>query len=254
MIRKVIVAAVFAGLAALPGAALAQDPDTAAPTVTVATPLEGASYRQGTPVTAAYVCEDPSGVAQCEGTVANDAPIDTSQPGNFVFTVTARDTAGNATTVTRNYSVTPVDGPVEGDTPATLTLTLGPSASFDAFVPGLAREYVATLAATVLSTADNAALTVTDPGTPAPGHLVNGPRWLADPLRAAGASANEVAHPGTEGAVGTPAAPLTLLTYSGPVTNDVATLTFKQTIGETEPLRTGSYSKTLTFTLSTTAP
>jgi hypothetical protein len=32
------------------------------------------------------------------------------------------------------------------------------------------------------------------------------------------------------------------------------TLTFKQSIGANEGLRTGTYSKTLTFTLSTTAP
>ena len=43
-------------------------------------------------------------------------------------------------------------------------------------------------------------------------------------------------------------------TYSGPVSNDPVTITFKQAIGATEPLRTGAYTKTLTFTLSTTAP
>ena len=32
------------------------------------------------------------------------------------------------------------------------------------------------------------------------------------------------------------------------------TITFKQTIGANEPLRTGAYAKTLTFTLSTTNP
>ena len=32
------------------------------------------------------------------------------------------------------------------------------------------------------------------------------------------------------------------------------TITYKQSIGRTEALRTGSYSKTLTFTLSTTTP
>ena len=32
------------------------------------------------------------------------------------------------------------------------------------------------------------------------------------------------------------------------------TLTFMQTIGENDALRTGAYTKTLTFTLSTTRP
>ena len=35
---------------------------------------------------------------------------------------------------------------------------------------------------------------------------------------------------------------------------DAVTIAFKQTIGANEPLRTGSYTKTLTFTLSTTNP
>ena len=39
---------VLVGTAALPGVALAQDPDTTQPTVTIATPLEGAEYTKGT--------------------------------------------------------------------------------------------------------------------------------------------------------------------------------------------------------------
>jgi hypothetical protein len=54
--------------------------------------------------------------------------------------------------------------------------------------------------------------------------------------------------------VGSSAAPLNLLSYSAPVSADLVTLTFKQSIGASEGLRTGSYGKTLTFTLSTTAP
>jgi hypothetical protein len=50
------------------------------------------------------------------------------------------------------------------------------------------------------------------------------------------------------------ATPLTLLTYPGPVANDAVSLQFQQTIGSTDPLRTGQYAKTLTFTLSTTTP
>ena len=43
-------------------------------------------------------------------------------------------------------------------------------------------------------------------------------------------------------------------TWNAPVSNAVSTLLFTQAIGATDPLRTGSYSKTLTFTLSTTTP
>jgi hypothetical protein len=54
--------------------------------------------------------------------------------------------------------------------------------------------------------------------------------------------------------VGGSANPTSVLTYNAPKSNDQVTMTFKQTIGRTEALRTGSYSKTLTFTLSTTTP
>ena len=43
-------------------------------------------------------------------------------------------------------------------------------------------------------------------------------------------------------------------TYSAPVSNDVATIAFTQHIGANDALRTGTYAKTLTFTLSTTTP
>ena len=38
------------------------------------------------------------------------------------------------------------------------------------------------------------------------------------------------------------------------VRNDSVDVEFKQLVKSTDPLRTGSYSKTLTFTLSTTNP
>jgi hypothetical protein len=136
---------------------------------------------------------------------------------------------------------TVVEGGVGGTVPATLALTLGNAASFGAFTPGVAREYTASTTATVTSTAGDAALSVADPSTTAPGRLVNGSFALAQPLEASG---------------GGPFAPLaaTLRTFTGPVSNDTTDVTFRQRIGASEPLRTGSYAKTLTFTLSTTAP
>jgi len=38
------------------------------------------------------------------------------------------------------------------------------------------------------------------------------------------------------------------------VSNDVTTVAFKQAIGAGDALRTGTYAKTLTYTLTTTAP
>jgi hypothetical protein len=130
-----------------------------------------------------------------------------------------------------------VNADVTGSAPATLSLTLGNPASFGAFTPGVARTYTANQTATVTSTAGDAALTVSDPGTNAPGHLVNGAFALAQPLM-----------------IGGSALPAVAKTYAGPVSNDAATVTFTQAIGANDPLRTGTYSKTLTFTLSTTNP
>ena len=42
--------------------------------------------------------------------------------------------------------------------------------------------------------------------------------------------------------------------WSGPVSNDTFPIAFKQSIGALEPLRTGPYSASVTFTLSTTMP
>ena len=73
---------------------------------------------------------------------------------------------------------------------------------------------------------------MSDPSTVAPGHLVNGAFSLPQPLQGLGV----------------------VKTDAAPVSNDVVTVTFKQAIGASDALRTGTYAKTLTFTLSTTSP
>ncbi len=65
-----------------------------------------------------------------------------------------------------------------------------------------------------------------------PGHLMNGSFALTDPLQVTFSKAS----------------------WTGPVTNDAVTIGFKQHVNASEALRTGSYAKTLTFTLSTTMP
>jgi carboxypeptidase T len=172
---------------------------------------------------------------------------------SYTLTCTAPDGTlleTNKVTLARGATVSMslcTQGTVGGTVPATLSLTLGPAASFGSFVPGLARDYDASTSATVTSTAGDATLSVADPSATAPGHLVNGSFALAQPLKAA---ASHLGSPlGTLTAV-----PTTLLTYSAPVSNDAVTLAFRQSIGASEPLRTGTYAKTLTFTLSTTTP
>jgi len=108
------------------------------------------------------------------------------------------------------------------------------------------------MTATTVSTAGDAALSVADADATAPGRLKNGAFTLAQPVRAAATSPTGTGS--APAAVGGSASPTSLLTYAGPVSNDPVTMAFKQAIGANDALRTGTYSKTLTFTLSTTNP
>jgi subtilisin family serine protease len=142
-------------------------------------------------------------------------------------------------------SATSVGGTVGGTVPATLSLSLGSFASFGQFTPGVTNTYTTTANATVTSTAGDATLSVVDPDTVHPGRLVNGQYAMTQPLKAN-------AKGGPFGTVSN--SPLALLTYGGPVTNDVVGIGLQQPVASTDPLRTGNYAKTLTFTLSTTTP
>jgi predicted acyl esterase len=119
------------------------------------------------------------------------------------------------------------EGGVSGTVPATLALTLGAPASFGPFTPGVERTYTASTTADVVSTAGDAALSVSDPG-----HLANGAFTLPQPLQVDIAPAS----------------------WTQPVSHATPAITFTQKIGANDPLRTGTYSRTLTFTLSTTNP
>ena len=183
------------------------------------------------------------------------------EDGNSTYTPTAADVGktihcalvadiGGATvwkTAKAPEIVVAATQPVGGTVPATMSLTLGTPAAFGNFLPGVARDYDASTTATTVSSAGDATLSVSDPSATAPGHLVNGTAALTLPLRAR-------AKDGAFAAVGGSAAPTPLWTYATPVFTDVATVDFRQTIPTGEPLRTGTYAKTLTFTLSTTQP
>lgn len=160
--------------------------------------------------------------------------------------------AGYASDPSCGIFKTSADGDVGGSVAPTLALALGAPGSFGNFVPGVGATYNASTTASVISSAGEGQLSVSDPSTTATGRLVNGTFALPQPLEAMAASSA-----GTGGAfapLSTSGAPLGLLTYSGPVSNDAVTLSFRQAIGANDALRTGTYAKTLTFTLSTTAP
>jgi hypothetical protein len=81
--------------------------DRTPPTITFASPADGATYTLGQQVFASFACDDHngSGINSCKGNVADGAPIDTSTYGTKTFTVTAYDRAGNITRETHTYSV-----------------------------------------------------------------------------------------------------------------------------------------------------
>ena len=75
---------------------------------------DGAVYERGQSVIADFSCRDEvggSGLASCVGTVADGSPVGTSALGSHSFTVTARDVAGNTSSVTHRYTVVDVTDP-----------------------------------------------------------------------------------------------------------------------------------------------
>jgi beta-glucosidase len=144
-------------------------------------------------------------------------------------TVWAGDASDNLplSATTAPLSATSTSGTVGGTVPATLALTLGSAPTFGAFTPGVDKTYTTTSSADVVSTAGDATLSVSGPA-----HLTNGAFSLADPVGVTFSKS----------------------TWSAPVSHDPVTINYSQHIGANEALRTGSYSTTLTFTLSTTTP
>jgi len=145
--------------------------------------------------------------------------------------------------------------PIGGNVPTLLSLTLSPTGTFGTFQPATAATYNQTVGATIVSTAGNAALTVADTNAGAPGRLVNGTFALSQPLQVNASEAPANTSSAFTPLSATAGAPTTLLTFNGPTAGTVnATIGLRQTIAANEVLRAGTYSKTLTFTLSTTQP
>ncbi|MDA0184496.1 M6 family metalloprotease domain-containing protein [Solirubrobacter phytolaccae] len=163
-------------------------------------------------------------------------------------TLTAKSESDPSKTVSATCTTT--GGTVGGSVPATLALNLGTPASFGAFTPGAQKDYYASTKATVISTAGDATLSVADPSAVATGHLVNGAFSLPEALQASAALGDTPGN--TYTAVS--GSPLTLFSWAAPTSNADVAVGFKQPIKANDALRTGTYAKTLTFTLSTTNP
>ena len=100
--------------------------DDTAPTITIARPVEGATYSRGDDIAADFSCSDVggSGLESCAGTVANGDRIDTSTLGTKTFTVEATDNAGNESSQEISYVVVDATAPS-----ATATVTPEPNAA-----------------------------------------------------------------------------------------------------------------------------
>ena len=152
------------------------------------------------------------------------------KPSGHVLEHRAVDKNGNVGTASSVTLAVDTPGSAGGTVPATLSLTLGGPASFGAFTPGIAKSYSASTTALVTSTAGDATLSVSNESHPT--HLMNGTFSLPQALVVSGVPR----------------------VWNGPVSNDSFPIGFTQAIGANDALRTGTYSTTLTFTLSTVTP
>ena len=109
-------------------------------------------------------------------------------PGVWYAKVTVTDGKGGKTEKLLQVAVQPNNDNEEtvgvgGLVPGTMALDITGSANLGVFVPGVARDYTASLSATATSTAAAAVLTVYDKSTTATGRLVNGSSALASPVQ-----------------------------------------------------------------------
>ena len=79
-----------------------------APTVSLISPANGATYKQFGIVYAGYACAAGTGttISSCAAPAANAKPINTSKAGKHTFTVKATDADGGTATASATYTVT----------------------------------------------------------------------------------------------------------------------------------------------------
>ena len=160
-----------------------------------------------------------------EGTLPVD-PIEHryGTAGEYTVRLDVKD-ARATTTQTRSITVAPPQPSPR------LDLHLSIPAGFGTFTAGVTRDYTTTVAATIDGTGT---LRMADLSGTATGHLAGASGALPQPIQAGG-------QPLTS--------PLRL-----PVTDGTTTIEFKQPIAATDVLRTGTYTKRLTFTLTPPGP
>ncbi len=241
--------------------------DTTAPVTTASvspTPTNG--QVNGTATVTLSPTDAGSGVASTTYTIDGGAPQTYTGPfqitagGLHTVLFHSTDNVGNVeTNKTLTVQVNPqvTIGP-QGNVPSTLAISLSTNLpSFGSFTPGVAQTYNSSTTATITTTAASSTLTASDTSTTFPGHLVNnsagGPYDLPSGLQVDASDAAGTAGSGVWMDLSAHN-PATLLSFSAPVASDQVTLGFQQVIGATDPLRTGAYTKVVTYTLQTNTP
>ncbi len=243
--------------------------DTTAPTTTASvSPTPSGGQVNGPATVTLNATDATSGVASTRYSIDGGAaktyaaPFTITAGGLHTVTYASVDQAGNtegtkALTIQVNPQAT--TSPT-GNVPSVLALSIGSVApTFGAFTAGVAQTYSATVGATATATAASSILTAADTSATAPGHLVNsaasdGPYALAQGLQVDATSTNASASGGGVYRDLTLANPAAILSYVAPVSDDAVTIGFHQPIAAGDPLRTGNYTKTVVFTLSTDTP
>jgi hypothetical protein len=177
--------------------------------------------------------------------------LQVSAAGSHVVEYRSKDKAGNTEatkSVAFSIQVAPgsdtEDADVNAEVPLAMSLEISGTATLGSLIPGVAKDYTASLTAKATSSAETTSLTAVDSSTNAPGHLVNGATALPQAL--------QVAAGGPFGPIG--GTPRLVKSWTEPLANDPFDLEFKQPVGATDKLVAGRYSKRVTFTLSATTP
>jgi hypothetical protein len=160
--------------------------------------------------------------------------LNVSAVGSHVVECRSTDKAGNAEAINSvAFSIAASggvsdseDADVVADVPLMMALTLGGSATFSSLVPGVAKDYTASTAATATSSAPSTVLTVFDRRATATGRLVNGTAALPPALQASAG--------GPFAPIGGSAAPTLLKSWTGPFAGSQLTLEFKQPVTVTD--------------------
>jgi hypothetical protein len=115
--------------------------DVEPPQIDLRTPSDGGSYELGADLTIDYSCSDPDGggIALCDGSLPDGAPLDTSQAGTHRFSVIAVDNAGHMTQSIATYTIVDRRPPrieIGSPSPRTYPIDTAASAFYYCWSPG----------------------------------------------------------------------------------------------------------------------